>query len=61
LYLRPGKWLVTNEEVAEFVKFNPFRFIGIGTVMLDDPYGAVQEIDKCVKKYGFKGIRVIPW
>ena len=47
--------------MAEFVKYDPLRFIGIGSVMLDDPFEAVQEIDKCVKQYGFKGIRVLPW
>ena len=47
--------------MAEFVKYDPLRFIGLGSVMLDDPFEAVQEIDKCVKQYGFKGIRVLPW
>jgi len=60
-WARPGKWLFTNEQIYQFVKFNPRRFIGVATVMLDDPVAAVQELEKCVKEYGFKALRVVPW
>ncbi len=53
--------LITNEEVAGFVNEAPDRLVGIGSVDISKPMLAVAEIRRCVREYGFKGIRVLPW
>lgn len=58
---KPETVLLSNEEVYEFVKYDPERFVGVASVDLNDPVKAVKELDKCVKEYGFKALRVIPW
>ena len=58
---RPGKVCCSNESVLEYVKADPHKFVGIGTVNLTNPMEAVTTVDKCVKEYGFKGIRILPW
>jgi hypothetical protein len=58
---RPGCYPLTNEEIYEFVKYNPQRFFGVAAVNLADPVAAVKELEKCVKEYGFKAVRVVPW
>jgi len=27
-WCRPGQWIITNDDVAEYVRFNPNRFVG---------------------------------
>lgn len=53
--------LISNEEVVSFIKKYPDRFIGIGSVKLNKPVKAVQELRKCVNDYGFKGLRIVQW
>lgn len=53
--------LVSNDEVAAFVREAPERLAGIGSVNIAKPMEAVREIRRCVKELGFKGIRVLPW
>lgn len=60
-WYRPGKALFSNAEVAEFTRAYPDRFVGIAGVDLHDPVGYVKEMEKYIKKEGFKGVRVVPW
>jgi len=60
-WYRPGKAVFSNEDVAEFTRAYPDRFVGIASVDLLDPVGAVKEVEKYVKVEGFKGLRVVPW
>jgi predicted TIM-barrel fold metal-dependent hydrolase len=60
-WYRPGKVIFSNEQVAEFTRAFPDRFVGIAGVDLLDPVGAVRDIEKYVKEEGFKGVRVVPW
>jgi predicted TIM-barrel fold metal-dependent hydrolase len=53
--------LISNDEVASIVKQFPDRFIGIGSVNLFRPMEAVRELRRCIKKLGFKGIRIVQW
>lgn len=53
-------WLMTNEHVAEVVAKAPERFVGVGSVDLRDPVGAVREVRACAER-GFKAIRALPW
>lgn len=57
----PGKDLISNEDVASFVSQAPERFVGVGSVDISKPMQAVEEIRRCVRDYGFKAIRVLPW
>lgn len=57
----PGGPLITNDEVAETVDEHPDLFAGIGSVPLDKPMQAVEEVRRCVEDLGFVGIRVVPW
>ena len=58
---RQGSKPVPNEVVLEYVKDSPNKFIGLGAVDLANPMKAIQEVEMCVKDYGFKGIRILPW
>jgi predicted TIM-barrel fold metal-dependent hydrolase len=60
-WCRPGQWVFTNDEVAEFTRRHPNRFYGVATVDLERPVRAVQELERAVKELGFKALRVIPW
>jgi predicted TIM-barrel fold metal-dependent hydrolase len=58
---RPGGWIITNDEVAEYVRVFPDRFTGVATVDLANPVAAVRELDRAVRELGFKALRVVPW
>ena len=53
--------LISNDEVAEFVRQAPDRLVGVGSVDISKPMAAVREIRRCVEELGFKAIRVLPW
>ncbi|MGH2983669.1 MAG: amidohydrolase family protein [Solirubrobacterales bacterium] len=53
--------LISNDEVASFVRGHPDRLAGVAAVDLNDPVGAVRELRRCVRELGFKGLRVVPW
>jgi len=56
-----GLDLVSNDEVAEWVRQYPSRFGGLATVDLDRPMVAVRELRRRVRDGGFVGLRVVPW
>jgi predicted TIM-barrel fold metal-dependent hydrolase len=53
--------LISNDEVAAFVREAPDRLVGIGSLDLARPRAAVRELRRCVRELGFKGVRVLPW
>jgi uncharacterized protein len=53
--------MITNEEVGAVVSRYPDRVVGVASVDLLQPMAAVRELRRCVKEYGFKGLRVLPW
>ncbi|MBW2180812.1 MAG: amidohydrolase [Deltaproteobacteria bacterium] len=57
----PQGILISNDNVASVVKQFPNRFIGIASVNLFKPMEAVRELRRCVKKLGFKGLRIVQW
>jgi predicted TIM-barrel fold metal-dependent hydrolase len=57
----PHGVLVSNHEVAGWVRAHPDRFAGFAAVDLARPMDAVRELRRCVGELGFKGLRVIPW
>ena len=57
----PGRDLISNDEVAEFVRQSDGRLVGVGSVDISRPMEAVREIRRCIGELGFKAIRVLPW
>jgi predicted TIM-barrel fold metal-dependent hydrolase len=55
-----GQDLISNGEVAEWIRVYPNRFAGLAAVDLDRPMQAVRELRRRVKE-GFVGLRVVPW
>ena len=47
-----------NDHLAEVVAAHPRRFIGLGTVPLQDPERACRELERCVSGLGFAGIQI---
>jgi predicted TIM-barrel fold metal-dependent hydrolase len=56
-----GQDLVSNDEVADWVRQHPNRFAGLATVDLDRPMPAVRELRRRVRDDGFVGLRLLPW
>jgi len=46
-----------NDHIAGIVVKYPKRFIGLGTLPMQDPYLAIQELERC-KKIGLAGIQI---
>ena len=57
----PRGSLISNDEVASFVREAPDRLLGVGSVDISRPRDAVREVRRCVRELGFKAIRVLPW
>ncbi len=49
-----------NDRLAEIVATWPERFVGLGTVPLQNVELAVAELDRCVKKLGLRGVEINP-
>ncbi len=49
---------VVNDRIAEIVAAHPDRFVGLGTVPLQNAELAISELDRCIDELGFKGIEI---
>src|SRR5712672_1697005 len=49
-----------NERIAEIASQWPDRFVGLGTVPLQNAELAVQELNYCVKNLGLRGVEINP-
>ena len=49
---------LVNDRIAEVVAGHPDRFVGLGTVPLQNPKMAVAELDRCIDDLGFKGVEI---
>jgi aminocarboxymuconate-semialdehyde decarboxylase len=49
---------MVNEDIAELVAQAPRRFVGLGTVPLQDTQLAIAEMRHCVRELGLRGIMV---
>lgn len=47
-----------NDHIAEVVRQHPSRFSGLGTVPLQDADLAAQELNRCVRELGLRGIEI---
>jgi len=46
-----------NDEIGEIVSDFPLRFVGLGTVPMQDPALAIKELERC-KQNGFAGVEI---
>ena len=53
--------LVSNDQVAAFVRAHPERLVGVGSVDLHRPMAAVRELRRCIRERGFRALRIVPW
>ena len=51
---------MVNERIAEIVATWPDRFVGLGTVPLQQAEMAVAELERCVKQLGLRGVEINP-
>jgi len=51
-----SRWL--NDHIAEVVRENPKRFSGLGTIPLQDVDLAAQELTRCVRELGLRGVEI---
>jgi aminocarboxymuconate-semialdehyde decarboxylase len=47
-----------NDDIARVVQQHPRRFIGLGTLPMQDPELALQELKRCVLQLGFPGVEI---
>ena len=57
----PQGALIDNDEVASFVREVPGRLVGVASVNLARPMDAVRELRRCVRRLGFRALRIVPW
>jgi aminocarboxymuconate-semialdehyde decarboxylase len=49
---------ILNDHIAEIVRSHPGRFFGLGTLPLQDPDRAIQELERCVRELGLCGAQI---
>ncbi|KAG1959888.1 2-amino-3-carboxymuconate-6-semialdehyde decarboxylase [Pimephales promelas] len=49
---------ILNDDLAATVKRYPKRFVGLGTLPMQAPDLAVQEMSRCVNQLGFPGVQI---
>lgn len=47
-----------NDHLAGVVAAHPARFVGLGTLPLQDPALAVRELERCVRELGLPGVQI---
>src|SRR5580692_11781918 len=57
----PEGALISNDEVASFVRGAPEILVGIASVDLARPMVGVRELRRAVKQLGMRALRVLPW
>jgi aminocarboxymuconate-semialdehyde decarboxylase len=49
---------ILNDHIAEVVRQHPRHFIGLGTLPMQAPELAIQELERCVQSLGFAGVQI---
>jgi aminocarboxymuconate-semialdehyde decarboxylase len=47
-----------NDHIAATVSEHPRRFVGLGTLPMQDPGAAVRELERCVRELGLVGVQI---
>ena len=56
----PRNVMISNDEVAAFVKESEGQLVGVGSVDITRPMEGTREIRRCINELGFKVIRLLP-
>lgn len=51
-----SRWL--NDELATVVRTKPDRFVGLGTLPMQDPQAACRELERCRGELGMPGVQI---
>lgn len=57
----PDGVLISNDEVASWVRLHPDRLTGVASVDIRNPRLAVLELRRAVTELGFRALRIVPW
>jgi aminocarboxymuconate-semialdehyde decarboxylase len=49
---------ILNDHIASVVARHPDRFLGLGTIPMQDSALAVRELERCVRELGFPGVQI---
>ena len=49
---------IVNNDMAEQVKYNPRRLVGLGTIPMQSPELAAPELERCMGELGLAGIEI---
>jgi len=49
---------ILNDDIANIVDEHPKRFIGLGTIPMQDDQLAISEMERCVKDLGLAGVQI---
>ena len=49
---------IINDHIAEIVDAHPDRFVGLGTVPMQEPDFAIAELDRAVRELGMRGVEI---
>lgn len=49
---------IVNDDLAETCRKHPKRFVGLGTLPMQAPDLAIQELDRCINELGLAGIEI---
>ena len=47
-----------NDDIAATVRDHPRRFVGLGTLPMQDPDAAARELERCVRDLGLLGVQI---
>lgn len=47
-----------NDHIAEIVRAEPRRFVGLGTIPMQDADLSILELERCVRDLGFPGVQI---
>ncbi len=47
-----------NDDIAQRVSDNPNRFVGLGSLPMQSPEHAIEELDRCIKDLGLAGVEI---
>ncbi len=60
-WVGPQGALISNDEVASFVRAAPEVLVGVASVDLAHPMAAVRELRRAVRTLGLRALRMLPW
>ena len=49
---------ILNDDIAYTVNENPKRFVGLGTIPMQDEYLAISELERCMNELGLSGVQI---